>query len=294
MLWIGLFVPGCGRIEYELLRRSDGGPDAADQGADAVDGEAYRQPFSAPEVIAALSTSDADDDPCVSADLRELYFSSNRAGLGNNDIWRTVRTLPTDPWGTPLLVAEVSSASEDEAPAIADNGRAMWFSSRRSGGWAIWFSTRTDTRGPWSVPVEIPELSPMGFENGSPAPFAGDLGMVIRSDSGSAGDMELLLSRRVSDTSRWGPLEPLLELNTMFDDQNADVVGSGERIYFDSNRDGSYTIYMAVYDLAGSRFGPPARVVELDGPGGDGDPSLSPDERYIVFERGDDIWEAHR
>jgi Tol biopolymer transport system component len=49
------------------------------------------EPFSSPEPIAALNTTQNDFDPALSPDERELYFVSNRTG-GDTWIYRSLRS----------------------------------------------------------------------------------------------------------------------------------------------------------------------------------------------------------
>src|SRR5262245_53540373 len=61
-----------------------------------------------------------DDDPSLTADLRELYF--NRA----SDIYRATRASPSDAWSTPELVAELSSAASETTPEITGDGLTIF------------------------------------------------------------------------------------------------------------------------------------------------------------------------
>lgn len=94
-----------------------------------------------------------DQDGTVS-----LYFASNRSGgPGGNDVY--VSTLrPDGSFGLPELVAELSSASDEQRPAIRRDGLEIFFASNRSGtigGLDIWVATRPTTSDPWSTPRNL-------------------------------------------------------------------------------------------------------------------------------------------
>jgi hypothetical protein len=63
-----------------------------------------------------LSSSAADTTPEVSADGLTMFLASQRAPSMVNDIWIATRTLRSDPWSTPVRVAELSSAADEYAP----------------------------------------------------------------------------------------------------------------------------------------------------------------------------------
>ena len=74
--------------------------------------------FAPPAPVTALSDpASIDEDPTFTGDLLELYFMSTRNGT--KDIWTSRRAAAADPWGAPSLVAELSSAATDYAPAVA-------------------------------------------------------------------------------------------------------------------------------------------------------------------------------
>ena len=92
-----------------------------------------------------------------------LYFTSNRlGGPGLLDIYASQRGADgrggTPTFGTPALVAELSSARNDARPAIRADGLEAVLQSDRlpSAGFGdIWTSTRTTLSQPWGAPVNL-------------------------------------------------------------------------------------------------------------------------------------------
>jgi hypothetical protein len=87
-----------------------------------------------------------------------LYFASNRpGGLGDDDIYVST-LLPDETFGAPVLVEELSTSFSDLQPFIRRDGLELFLSSSRPGTLGsldLWVSTRSSTRDPWSVPVNL-------------------------------------------------------------------------------------------------------------------------------------------
>ncbi|MEM1214800.1 MAG: hypothetical protein AAGJ82_03900, partial [Bacteroidota bacterium] len=66
-----------------------------------------------------LNSAHWDSQPCLSANGRYLYFSSDRPdGLGGSDIWRSTRQA-NGSWGAPEnLGAPINTPNDDESPYI--------------------------------------------------------------------------------------------------------------------------------------------------------------------------------
>ena len=126
-------------------------------------------PLSEPELVTILSDPEVlDDDPALTADLLEMYFSSERdGGLGESDIWRSVRASADADWEPPEHVPELSSGAFDTSVALAADGLSIWISSDREGGIGgtdIWVSQRPDRQSAWSEPILETSLSSEGDE----------------------------------------------------------------------------------------------------------------------------------
>jgi hypothetical protein len=85
-------------------------------------------------VAASFSDTPYNKEPYLAPDGQRLFFSSTRAGSGEDafDIWVTERT--GSGWSDPVrLPATVNSDTYDNYPAVAANGN-LYFGSRRNGG----------------------------------------------------------------------------------------------------------------------------------------------------------------
>jgi hypothetical protein len=101
-----------------------------------------------------LNTANLEQEPSVSHNGRELYFSTNRPGsqpdpiTGNpsRDIWVSTRESTRDPWSEPQPVTVLNSPFVDGRPWLSWNGLGIYFYSARPGNvsqrFDIWMATR--------------------------------------------------------------------------------------------------------------------------------------------------------
>ena len=112
-------------------------------GNDLYEGQLGNGPGTRSDV---LSSTNGDNCAQLSSDCLTLYFASNRAGTGTNNIYVSTRTAIGAPWSPPVLADPTfnapAPASQDD-PWMADNGHLFVF-TRFSTGTAneIYFSMR--------------------------------------------------------------------------------------------------------------------------------------------------------
>lgn len=94
--------------------------------------------------------------PCLSADGKRLFFSSNRpGGQGGSDIW--VSVMGRNGWASPKnLGAMVNSDSAELYPFYSESGKLYFTSNRKgtSGGMDIYWTKEID--GQWLPPKPLP------------------------------------------------------------------------------------------------------------------------------------------
>jgi len=59
--------------------------------------------FEPPQIVAELASNARTDNPTLTADLLEIYFTSDRVS-GNGDLWYARRTNPRMPFDVPLAI----------------------------------------------------------------------------------------------------------------------------------------------------------------------------------------------
>jgi WD40-like Beta Propeller Repeat len=103
-----------------------------------------------------------DKFPFLRQDGEALYFSSTRNFSANADVYRAAWNGST--FDTPVGVAELNTPYDDDAPVVAPDDLAIYFTSERpdpsaAGGQDIWMATRASTNEPFSRPTNVTELN---------------------------------------------------------------------------------------------------------------------------------------
>jgi hypothetical protein len=269
--WAGLIaLAGCGRIGFGDL------PPDAPLGA-----------FGAPQPVSELSSPNLDDDPALSDDLLEIFWTSSRAGSSSCDIWTSVRADPTAPWPAPTNVAELNSGLCDSGASLSHDGKTLYLASTRLDPMNaladVFVATRSGRGSPWSTPVLVEELmSPA--QDGSPS-LTVDERVGIMFSTRISGD-DLFEVRRASAGAVWGTPIERADINTSSRDRSPSVSTDGLTIWFISDRPGGLglnDIYEATRPALDSPFGPAVNLRELNTPDSEDDPWVSPDGRTIFW-----------
>jgi hypothetical protein len=89
-----------------------------------------------------VNSTNAEADSSISSDGLLLFFGRPASASGRDDIWVTRRASVSDPWGLPVNVGPpVNTSADDWAPNVSADGRTLYFSSNRAGGYGghdIW------------------------------------------------------------------------------------------------------------------------------------------------------------
>ncbi|HUS27315.1 MAG TPA: hypothetical protein VMZ53_02370 [Kofleriaceae bacterium] len=277
---IFVIVAGCGRLSFDARGDTSG---SATELHDAV-------------LIASLSTNVDDDDPEISFDGLEIYFS--RALVTNeDDIYVSMRASVLDEWPAATKVPGINTGAIDKGPGLTSDALTLYFGSDRGGApQKMYMTTRASRSDPWGAPVLVPELS-LARNVGSPC-VRGD--RIVFRQAGGTGTHDLLHAELVGTT--WNTPQLITELNTPGEDSGPFLFG--DTLYFDSNRSGgvgSEDIYTAHWDAASGTFEPAVLDTTLSSTAQDTDVSLTADGNTIVFSRniagsgtGHDIYTATR
>jgi len=297
-LLAALPAPACAP-STDLLGTIPSGSSGPDAGGDAGSGGPPGVPrFSPPTLVTAISDPTADDeDPTFTGDLRELYFSSDRAG--DSDIWVSRRAGSSDPWGPPSMVVELSSSGVDRSPSVSLDGLSIWFTTDRElfrG--RIWHSTRPNTQSPWAAPVPVSELASMNFDS-APSVDAAETTMFFSSlHPNSPTGTDIYASTRASVAQPWGTPVRVPGLDTAVDEADPFVAQGGLVVFFTLTRPGqSGDLYWSVRHSTDASFPVPWLLTDVNSPAAESDPTLSVDLLYLMFASGRsgniEIYESH-
>lgn len=238
--------------------------------------------------LTALNTASIDTDPTISSDGLELFFGSNRPGVGSHDLYRSTRASTSSAFGAPTIVAELSTTAFESAPELTKDDLTLYF--RRAAD--IYRATRPDRASPFGAAVLDIGLSSLELDT-NPALSPDQLTASVTREL-TVTNRDLFLYRRTSTSASWGPAVLMTELTTPGTDSGAAFTSDPLELYFHSDRTGATDIYRATRPSAADAFAAPALVSELASAVLDSDPSLTLDRRIIVFERASDLMIATR
>jgi WD40-like Beta Propeller Repeat len=166
--------------------------------------------FDTPVLVPELASSSRTDNPTLTGDLLEIYFTTDRVS-GNGDVWFATRTTATAPFGTPAPVTAVNTNSFETSSAISTDGLTLWFGSDRAGGVGahdIWVTERATRTSAWSTPVNVVALN--SPDDDIPRP-PGEHGLVMpmsstktTSSNPSAGNYQTYLAARATPGAPFG------------------------------------------------------------------------------------------
>jgi Tol biopolymer transport system component len=293
ILALALALAGCGRFGFDPIGDAANAPDAVFPTG----------PFDPPARSAQLSSSSFDDDPDLSPDLLEIYFTSDRAGgAGSCDIWTSTRPDLASAWAVPQSVPVINSGACESGPSRSLDGLALVFASTRAGGSGdldLYLTTRPDRTAAWNPPMRIVELaSPV--RDAGPSANADLTSLSFYSNRG--GNHDLYTSTRASPQDPWGTPIRISELATPGLDFSPHALASQTILFFASDRPGgtgSSDLWWTTRASTAEPFDPPMHLDELSSVFYDDDPWVSPDGHTIWFTREDasgdaDLFEATR
>lgn len=266
-----------------------------------TDGSAPDRPigtFGTPQLVGGLlDPADALQDPTLSGDELELYFSSTK--LGNNDIWRSTRADINQPWGRAVRVEELSTADRDLEPDVSFDGLTIYLSRdpmATDPNFRVFVAQRPSRSSPWNAP----QLVTLGIPSTDRGPTIDRAGLNLVFGSNRAGSFDLFSSRRTNTTAAFDLPQALSELNSPSEDWDPALFLDGLSLAFGSRRTSVTTtdLFETSRPSVDAPFAIPVLMRELNSAQSEGDPWLSNDGRHIVFSSERDgtsrLYEAWR
>jgi len=170
--------------------------------------------FGPAHPVVELGTSDRADNPTLTSDLLEIFFTSTRDS-GHGDIWTARRAAAELPFDPPTPATELNTSSVETSTAISADGLTLWFGSERSGGVGgadIWVSTRPSRSVGWSTPVNVVDLNTPDDDIPRP-PGEHEMVMPLASTEAGHGIYRTYFARRAGRGSPFGTPVAVKELN---------------------------------------------------------------------------------
>jgi Tol biopolymer transport system component len=127
----------------------------------------------------------------------EFYFTRGPAG-NTLDIY--VSSVSGESFGRPQLVAELSSAANDQRPTVRYDRREIFLSSNRPGGFGsddIWGATRSSAAAAWTTPLNLGAVINTPFVESQPGLSEDGTLLFFSSDRpGGSGGLDIYVSTR--------------------------------------------------------------------------------------------------
>lgn len=247
--------------------------------------------------VADLGVNSAQDDrdAWISAAGTEVLFSSNRAsaqGGGNTtpDIYSASRPDLTSAFGTPAVVAALSSTSTDSHVTLGADGLTAYLASNRSGGHGgndLWRATRTAATAAFSAPDQatvasansaMEELDPTLSSDGLHLYFARGAGQLQR----------LMLATRATTSDAFAAAAMISELDAGVSDADPAVSPDELLMVFTSTRPSPISgtnLWYTTRPSKTEKWVTPRIVPDVNIDGFEGDATLTADGCVLVFSR---------
>jgi Tol biopolymer transport system component len=214
-------------------------------------------------------------------------------------------------FGTPVEVPNVNRSTMDGGPAVSVDGLTLIFGSDWPDGGGqgdLWVTTRATVEDDWAEPVKLDHAINSPADEGSPSLSADGRSLFFSSFVGTPrpgghGQCDIWVITRATTSDPWGQPENLAPpVNTPKHELTPFIWNDGKTLLFSSDRAGgvgTWDLWMTTReDTADDEWGTPVPLENVNHSGPDLFPTLSPDGRILLFQRGyggsTDLWMATR
>lgn len=184
----------------------------------------------------------------------ELYFTSyasgTRPGPQESNIYYSRKQ--GESWTIPVPLSGINSDFHDRMPSISPDGKFLYFSSNRPGGYGkddIWRSEYDSKSGLWGEPENLGDTVNSEGSEISPSIHVDGITLYFSSNrAGGVGNYDIYVTQFLLQGKWKKPQNLGTPYNSRQDDEYPTVLKSGEYMYFASNRPGGaggFDIYRA-------------------------------------------------
>jgi Tol biopolymer transport system component len=200
-----------------------------------------------------VNTAYDERAPSLSGDGLTLYFwSQDRPdGYGSSDVYMTTRATRDASWEPAVNMGPgINSYAGDFGPSVTEDGRELYFTSSRSGGYGrgdIYVASRLTASDAWGAPVNIGPVVNSAYNEHFPYVSPDGL-LLLFSDyieatvprPGGYGGCDIWMTRRTGRDAPWQePVNLGPPISGAAHDGAPRMSPEGQTLYFWSNRGGS-------------------------------------------------------
>jgi hypothetical protein len=195
--------------------------------------------FGVPAFVPGASAGNYVIGASVSVDGNTLYLDSYFPNVSVRRIQLSTRPDPSQPFSTPTVVSELSSANEEGSPDLLPGGNVIYFTSSRSGHFDVYRAEKGDA-GTFDTPTLVTVSDP-NFYDAYPAVTADELTIYFGTARVKTGfSTDIYVARRASTSVPFGTPVPVGELaNPSPNNFPAWISPDACRLYFVSDRSSS-------------------------------------------------------
>jgi Tol biopolymer transport system component len=168
--------------------------------------------FSEPRLLTELAAAAKTDNPSVSSDLLELYFTSERTG--NADIYVAERSSADASFAAPKRIDALSTTATETSTVLTHDGLTLYWASDREGGAGdldIWRAHRSARGEPWGTAENVRALS-TSRKDLPRLPGLHDAVMPLSSDRHNPGYYAIWFARVRDDSGEYSDPQRVTEL----------------------------------------------------------------------------------
>ena len=212
----------------------------------------------------------------------------------------TIRFNPATP------LATINTTTYERDPYVSPDELTLLFSSSRSPsmGMDVWMATRPSKLVPFANPTQVAELNSPTNETRAALSANGLIAMISTDRPTSTGEFDVWQATRPTTVAPFGApaRTEVMSVESTASEYDPTLADGGLHLYLAPTSGGTQHIALATRSSVGSSFGMPTTLTELSGGNGDGDPTVSVDEKIIVFSSnrvgsgfaGGNLWYATR
>jgi hypothetical protein len=242
--------------------------------------------FGAPVPLTTLNTPYDDEFAQLMPDERTLYFSSDRpGGLGQDDIYVSMRTTVDAGWGAPSLVPGVNTSGDERGPSVTGDALFLYAFTGVGPNYQVAVATRPDTLTNFGALGLVTAIDSSGNRNHTEHVLPDHSALYFASDR-DGGVLQLYRAARVAGSFQTPQGVAGSFVNTSDNASYPTITPDELTLYFTSDRSGgagSLDIWMATRASTSVDFGAAVNVVGVNTPGIDQPSWISADGCVLYY-----------